>query len=134
MSPQRTINQDIRRFFLSYTLSKESSFKDGDSLRQAIIKLLLTNNCLEIKGYTYSCILFTSNRNKEYDFWQKQIYRTFHQDIRFVFGEVDKRESPYGEYEIGRFKSLRHEDKLFSANFDKMVMKLDYELNRKSVN
>lgn len=134
VSSQKIVNQDIRRFFLAYTISKESKFRDGDSLRQEIVRLLLAYGCVEIKGYTYSCILFTSHLNKDYDFWQKQIYHAFKQDIRFVFGEIGKRERQFGEYEIGRFKSLRHEDKVFSAKFDRLVMQIDYELKRKSVN
>lgn len=127
---QRMVNADIRRFFLSYTLTKTTRFPDGDSLRSEILKLLIKNNCLEIKGYTYSCILFTSKKDKDYDFWQKQIYRAFQQDIRFVFGEVAKRDAQYGEFEIGRFKSLRHEDKVFSAHFDKLVEKTQLETSR----
>lgn len=128
---QKMVNTEIRRFFLSYTLAKESRFKEGDALREALIKLLLTNQCLEIKGYTYSCLLFTSRKDKGYDFWQKQIYREFMRDIRFVFGEVSKRDVAFGEFEIGRFKSLRHEDKNFSYKFDQLVKKIDYEIKYK---
>lgn len=127
---QRILNTDIKRFFLSYTMLKGSRFLDGDSLRQGIIKLLLNNHCSEIKGYTYSCILFTSKKDKDYDFWQRLLFKMFQQDMCFVFGEVAKREVSNGYLEVGRFMSLRHEDKVFAANFDRLVEKVEYELRK----
>jgi hypothetical protein len=130
---QRIVNADLNRFFLSYTLAKESRFKDPEAFQEECIQLLLQNKCFEIKGYTPSCILFTVRKDKDYDFWHKLIYRTFRNDIRFVFGEIAKRSQPHGELEIGRFKSLRYEDRLFSANFDKILLRIELELNKRPV-
>ncbi len=133
MEAHRIVNQDVNRFFLSFTLAKESRFKEAEGFREELLKLLLQHKCCEIRGYTSNCVLFTSKKDKDYDFWHKLLYRLFKSDIRFVFGELAKRDQQQGDMEIGRFKSLRYEDKYFAAHFDKQLLRIGLELNKRPV-